>query len=178
MHKTDVKNARLPRTLTSCLPTRTHPGRHQILHRRRSNSSSDNNWEVQIPLNHLRQVFMSAVSQKPARAKRAIRIPVGKRSAPWSKGKKRGFQNPTSHPLYLFSIPSLRLSFTGPYCSFVIMECRTPPTLKKELPISPAILLRSPSFFDMFQALCCLTYSYQGTKNAPADSSCVGSGRH
>ena len=83
-------------------------------------------------------------------------------SSSWSKGKKRGFQNPTSHPLYLFSIPSLRLSFTGPYCSFVIMECRTPPTLKKELPISPAILLRSPSFFDMFQDLCGLTYPQQG----------------
>jgi len=85
LHAQDRRQAGLPRTLISSPPTRIHPGRHQILHRRRNNSSSDNNWEVQIPLNHLRQVFSSVVSQKPARAKRAIRIPVGKRSAPCAK---------------------------------------------------------------------------------------------
>ena len=54
-------------------------------------------------------------------------------SLSWLKGKKCGFQTLTSHPLYLFSTHPLRLSFTGPHCSFVIMESRTPPTLGKEL---------------------------------------------
>ena len=69
------------------------------------------------------------------------------------------------HPTLYISFPPpppVRLSFTGPYCSFVIMECRTPPTLRKEHPISPAILLRSSSFFDMLQDLCGLTYPQQG----------------
>ena len=55
LHAQDRRQAGLPRTLISGPPTRTYPDRHQILHRRRSNSGSDNNWEVQIPLNHIGQ---------------------------------------------------------------------------------------------------------------------------
>ena len=59
-------------------------------------------------------------------------------------------------------IPPFGYRSPGLIVSFVIMECRTPSTLRKELRISPAILLFSASFFDMLQALCCLTYLLQG----------------
>jgi len=94
----------------------------------------------------------------------------------WSKGKECCLQTPTCHPLYPFAAPCLRLSFTGPYCSFVIMECNMPPTLRKEFPISPAILLRSPSFLDVLQALCWTVHPPQGTQNAPVSNICTGPG--
>jgi len=40
--------------------------------------------------------------------------------------------------------------------------------LRKELCISPAVLLRSPSLFDMLQALFCLTHPQSG------DTECAG----
>ena len=63
-----------------------------------------------------------------------------------------------------------------PYCSFVIMECNTPPTLRKEFPVSPAILLRSPSFLDALQVLCWTAHPLQGTRNTPVSNICTGPG--
>ena len=94
----------------------------------------------------------------------------------WSKRKECCLQTPTCRPLYLFATPCLRLSFTGPYCSFVIMECNTPPTLRKEFPVSPAILLRSPSFLDALQVLCWTAHPLQGTQNTPVSNICTGPG--